>query len=349
MVNKELIDKFFNNRCNADEAKAVVAYFRKYPDELERHLPEKEWAQFYAHASLGEEVPERMLKNIRKETYKTPVRRIKFTVISSIAASLLLGLFVLGRIYTGHHKSEPITAKVKTLNKPKDPELIKKENNGSQPFIVKLGDGSQISLLPGSEIQYQNNIRTAELRNITLKGGAMFKVAKDTARPFTVIAGGLSTTALGTSFTVRAYSGNKKINVKLHTGRVVIRAVSEKLKNTMADVYLSPGQQFELDPVSLATSIINPASARADPKEKTGTVHINGDVVEFDKLALSDVFDKLAEIYATPILYQQPEFSNTYFTGKINKTDPLEDVLNTIAILNGLKINKDGETYNIKK
>ena len=67
---------------------------------------------------------------------------------------------------------------------------------------------------------FQNN-----KREIYLEGEAYFKVAKDKTKPFTVFAGALATTALGTQFRITAKKNTPgNITVKLFTGKVAIRS-----------------------------------------------------------------------------------------------------------------------------
>lgn len=63
-----------------------------------------------------------------------------------------------------------------------------------------LADGSALELDAGSDVAVE---MTAEARVVTLKRGRLFvTVARDPARPFTVVAGNGRTTALGTAFVV---------------------------------------------------------------------------------------------------------------------------------------------------
>ncbi|MEM9286807.1 MAG: FecR domain-containing protein [Pseudomonadota bacterium] len=96
-----------------------------------------------------------------------------------------------------------------------------------QTYTTLLGETQQISLIDGSivtlgasttmQVQLSDAART-----ITLKqGAALFDVAHDPSRPFTVIAGGLSATALGTIFDVRRNGGIARVGVA--EGRVQVR------------------------------------------------------------------------------------------------------------------------------
>jgi transmembrane sensor len=71
------------------------------------------------------------------------------------------------------------------------------------PLITQreLDDGSIVQLNRGAEIRLE--FTPAERRVRLIRGEAAFEVAKDSARPFIVITGGVSTRAVGTAFNVR--------------------------------------------------------------------------------------------------------------------------------------------------
>jgi len=56
---------------------------------------------------------------------------------------------------------------------------------------------------------------------LELVGEAYFEVAKDSTRPFIVRTGQITTTALGTSFNIKAYQ-NEELNISLLTGLVEV-------------------------------------------------------------------------------------------------------------------------------
>lgn len=84
---------------------------------------------------------------------------------------------------------------------------------------IELADGSRILLDSGSalDVQLTANGRRIELR----KGEALFEVAHDPQRPFTVQSGDLSATALGTVYSVRREAHGSAVIVA--QGRVAVR------------------------------------------------------------------------------------------------------------------------------
>ncbi len=81
---------------------------------------------------------------------------------------------------------------------------------------LELDDGSKVTLEPRSAIsvRYEAGHRVVELH----AGAAFFSVQPDPDRPFTVVAGDLSTTVLGTSFSVGRWPGTTSVEVE--RGRV---------------------------------------------------------------------------------------------------------------------------------
>ncbi|MEN9931735.1 MAG: hypothetical protein RIS17_308, partial [Pseudomonadota bacterium] len=87
---------------------------------------------------------------------------------------------------------------------------------------VKLDDGSLVTLDSSTRlaVRFAPDSRAVRL----ISGRALFRVAKDTARPFTVTAGDRTVTALGTVFDVRVLP--REMRVTLAEGMVSVRAVT---------------------------------------------------------------------------------------------------------------------------
>ncbi|WP_154854963.1 FecR family protein [Cyclobacterium xiamenense] len=106
---------------------------------------------------------------------------------------------------------------------------------------LTLSDGSQVVLNSGSELRYLENFGTGD-RNVFLKGEAFFEVAEDSLRPFRVRSRNTTTTALGTSFNVKAYEG-ETVDVSLLSGKVAVNREGFP----EAPVLLVPGEALKID------------------------------------------------------------------------------------------------------
>lgn len=100
---------------------------------------------------------------------------------------------------------------------------------------LTLADGSIVQVNTDSAIQvaYAPDRRTVRL----LRGEAAFTVAPNPNRPFTVEAGGGSTTALGTRFIVRRSGAETEVSVTEHAVRVALNPVAVVVEQDQTTVY----------------------------------------------------------------------------------------------------------------
>lgn len=104
--------------------------------------------------------------------------------------------------------------------------------------IVRLPDGTRVTLNTDTAVSLAYT-PTGRLVRLT-RGQALFEVAKDASRPFTVEAAGRRVTALGTIFEVRLDPGRMK--VVLVEGRVVVDHATATEASGPAPTLLKPGQ-----------------------------------------------------------------------------------------------------------
>lgn len=106
---------------------------------------------------------------------------------------------------------------------------------------LTLQDGSKVILNSASSLKYIKNFEPHQ-RVLELRGEAFFEVAKDENRPFSVKTGPVTTTALGTSFNIKAYE-SESIDIALLTGLV---AIDHELISTPT-VNLEKGEGLRID------------------------------------------------------------------------------------------------------
>lgn len=105
-----------------------------------------------------------------------------------------------------------------------------------QQFSTKAGEQANFSLPDGSTVHLNtNSLLTISFsdrhRQLNLiKGEALFDVAKDKSRPFSVSSGQQSFTALGTVFNIQK-SENNRLELIVTEGRVLIADSNESLPN----------------------------------------------------------------------------------------------------------------------
>lgn len=145
---------------------------------------------------------------------------------------------------------------------------------------IRMSDGSEIVLNTRSAVQvgFQDDMRIVAL----LKGEAMFSVAPDANRPFTVRANNVEVRALGTQFVVREQGGGAKVTALEHHVEV---AVAAKDGPPPKKVVLTPVQSVRVSDAGTVSAVTqeNPADVAAWSRGR----------LVFRKRPLGDVLDEI--------------------------------------------------------
>lgn len=322
---------------NDQESNQVKNHFKKlYEQDTVPHQSNKNAAILLER--ILESIEEMEVHSVKKLTFGS--RYIWW------AAAVMIGICTIfifpisnQRLNTPENKILHIAQKSKII-----------ENKQLHNINVNLPDGSAIVLFPKSKIDYNNEFNKKD-RIINLKGIAIFKVAKDKTRPFSVFSEGFVTTALGTKFLVNSRKVSR-VEVKLFEGSVRVRD-NDNIGKTLPDIYLKPGQKLTLDKLNTKYEII-----AFNPNDSTGLS--TNKVIAKDKLttkwslkfnneALVTTLQKLSIKYKTDIEYNKETVEGLYFTGTVEQTDSLQTVLTIIANMNGLKLKEEQGKFIITK
>jgi transmembrane sensor len=103
---------------------------------------------------------------------------------------------------------------------------------------IELEDGSKVWLGADSALAYQFDADGRELR--LLRGEAFFDVQPDKSRPFRVVAGEVTATALGTRYAV-SHRGAARVDVQVEEGTVEVR------RDGSDPVRVQAGQQVSVE------------------------------------------------------------------------------------------------------
>jgi ferric-dicitrate binding protein FerR (iron transport regulator) len=102
-----------------------------------------------------------------------------------------------------------------------------------------LADGTEVWLNAGTTIKYDPSLK-GDFREVMLDGEAYFKVSKNKHKPFTVTTEHAQIKVLGTTFNLKAFSGENKVETTLEEGSVVFSLNGSATK----PVELKPGEQL---------------------------------------------------------------------------------------------------------
>jgi len=325
----------------------VAEYLRAHPDLLEEYLSTYEWNSVVPAANMPEQFWDEIWNNIR-EDHKKKDRQLWLK--RSIAVAAVVTLIGVGYVlFTPKENTKPGNADIHT-SAVADLETV--ENTKKDTMEIVLKDGSIVELAPGSSLDYDDSF-SPNKRQVWLHGAAFFEIAKDKTRPFTVYAGSLATTALGTSFTVQASGTENDIVVKLFTGIVVITPADKTVTRWNKDIYLEPGQKLRFNPSTLLAVVekIEPSSASVprSSQEKTPTFNARADGLDFSNTTLPEVMNTLSEYYHVPITYDTSVLQTMHFSGKVLRTDSVSVILNAIAEMNNLVVTREQNEFLITK
>lgn len=274
---------------------------------------------------------------INRENIARRSRTRRMIVMSAKWAAAAMILLIAGaawRHYSTGHKTAPVAASVVIK---KSLPVIESNNSSSVRRLV-LPDSSVVKLAQGSSVSYHTPFDTGR-RDIRLIGKATFEVTKNAAKPFTVYAGDISTTVLGTRFMMNTLQKNK-VSVRLFEGKVVVRSTLET--SGMKEVYLKPGEQFVMDNRSghfTVKSFREPAGHIPLPAQVTDTTSIS---LEFNQEPLGKVLASIGRQYNVEFKFSDAGFDNMLVTGKLLPSDSLDAVLSMLGNVNGLVFKKVG-------
>lgn len=198
---------------------------------------------------------------------------------------------------------------------------------------ISLADGTRVTLNAGSSLSYEEN-RFKEVRDVFLEGEAFFEVAPDPDRPFTVNADGVNTTALGTSFNIMAYKGEKQM-VSLLTGKVSI----ELPNSENGKILLAPKEAISISPDKMLVS-----KAKFD---EDAILAWTRKTIVFDDTKLAEAIRILENWYGVRFHFQNQPKPGMHLSGKFHN-EILENVLEGLSYTAGLEFSIDKEQVSIK-
>ncbi len=181
-----------------------------------------------------------------------------------------------------------------------------------------LGGEYQLTL-PDSTIVWLNSESAIRLplyfadnqRRVEIVGEAYFEVKSDATKPFHVVVGDLEIEVLGTSFNIRAYADENKIETTLVEGSLKI--ISGNTENL-----IQPGQR--------AVSELTGDLTIYDNAEIESIIAWKNGLFIFNSSSIEEIMFQISKWYNVEIVYSGKITSDT-FSGRINRNSPVSGVL----------------------
>jgi len=188
---------------------------------------------------------------------------------------------------------------------------------------ITLEDGSVLTLDAGTTIRVQKDSkdRTIEIAD----GRVFFDVAKDDAHPFVIHTQELTTTVLGTSFTIAAYQGFHDLKVGVVTGRVKVQGVAATL------VLLSRNEELSYDK---STKVF-----RTLALDESMTAWQEGRLLMND-ITFAEMAVVMQKNFGVVITTTQDAVRQTKYTTELLRSMKADEAVEVLAAIHHLKIKK---------
>jgi ferric-dicitrate binding protein FerR (iron transport regulator) len=211
-----------------------------------------------------------------------------------------------------------------------------------EQLAVTLPDGSRAELNAGSSLEYARGFRrlaglAAGSRAVKLDGEAYFSVVRSN-RTFSVTTTDARITVLGTSFVVRAHSGEPDGTlVGVESGRVRVESVSGAGDSA---VELVAGQETQVQQGVVLAQNISPVDMdRLMLWRQGGIALVN--------LPLDAIFRELERRYAVDIRLRDVAIGDERLAVYYPERPSIESVLNDLCTIRGLRFSRTSRGFDI--
>lgn len=351
----KLINAFWRGQATAEERLLLLEKLRQLEaneqswlsDAILESLTEEEtfsgneeWfaaMQVKLHEQVGITMP---VADRKSRLYNLPV--LKWAAAVAVLVTITLTVYYTSRKTIGGEVDKIAEAVV--------PVRYEQYNATTVLKTVLMPDSSEVLLEPGAAVSYYADYGESARQIVLDQGGARFRVRKNKQKPFSVLANGVRTTALGTTFTV-SIADASTVKVKLIEGVVRVDATDSSSKYQDRQT-LRPGQEITINVLNgvhtlTAAQSLPAVRVPATTGNKSKPVAVEG--LSFTQQSLTAVFDRLMKHYNVKIQFDIQQMNNRWFTGSFESTDQLDQILSTICQMNELMFSWQNNSWVISE
>jgi len=332
-VNKELLRKYFQNACSAEEVEQVNQFLsRPEAPKLIQEVLDEEWAIFEAPKLDEKELDDYRRRFLSERNSKLKPREIKpiWRIKWLKYAAIFLLITGLG-YYTILRNNKSQISKM---------AFLERKNNYGERSIVTLPDSTIVYLGAGSELKFPESF-TANTREIALEGEAFFQVKKDHKHPFIIHTGSIQTKVLGTSFKIEAFKGHL-FTVSVATGKVrVDQNVALPTNHLNSLAVLVPGQKVTYN---MITNKVYTSAFSIDDIQQWKM----GNLV-FNKERMDDVAAILERYYDVRIHISSKEINAYRINTSFKANESVNKVLQILSVTANFNYTIQGKQITIKR
>lgn len=328
-MSPQLLEKFFDGKCNPEEVHQILIWINSQEgaDELLEDFENFEQLEediyrggldLLAKIHLKIEEEESLMpyyqktnENYTRERTSAKGRPVKWKigVAVSVVLTILFCSFWIFSLY--QEEKNPQLAENEV------PEFIVRETKVGEKLKLKLSDGSIILLHSNSKIRFPKSFSPFS-REVYLKGEAFFDVQRDEAKPFIVHSRDLITSVLGTSFSIKEDTDGEFSQVAVLTGRVKINNSSDLGNNGVNELILEP-----MNAANFNSGIGEMIKVKIDYDQVFAW---KDNVIVFQNVGFQDVINRLENWYGIRFIVNKPIQGAKDYTGRF-EDQTLEEVL----------------------
>jgi transmembrane sensor len=304
---QQLFIKYLKGTINKDELLLLLEYLENKPTKELEQITEELW---YSNGHKHMPNPQTLLNEINRKIKVSQAKTVYFTPMR-IAAAILLTILASAILF--FVTDLPVTENTVAIN-----EIVKLNPPGQKSKIF-LPDGSSVVLNSGSTISYPEYF-TDTLRRVVLEGEAFFEVRNNGSKPFQVYSRGVVTTALGTSFNIKAYPGDSDVMVALATGKVLVHKEDPVMGE---EIYLEPG----------SAAVYNQSKGHFTMIDYDYNLVIGwkDGIIVFENASKKEVFNTLSRWYGVEIVEENISADAHWNYSSQFRNEYLENILESIG------------------
>ena len=199
-----------------------------------------------------------------------------------------------------------------------------------------LADGTHIYVNSGSQIAFPSEFK-GSTREIYLSGEAYCEVFADKKHPFIVHTTGVDIKVTGTRFNIHAYDNETVNQTVLESGIVTLISNKGLVRNKLE---IRPGESGSFNKENNTFKV-----EQVVTDQYTSWIH---GYLKVEKRSVDNILNSLSRYYDRTISYDE-SIKDITFSGKLDLSENIKEVLETIAFASGLKINEINNQFIIEK
>ncbi|MBK5720901.1 FecR domain-containing protein [Dysgonomonas sp. Marseille-P4677] len=320
-----LLTKYINNQCTEDELVILFNWLKSSESSLEFDFVSRSlWEQINKKMSYpNEESIDRLSKEVDvlfeklEEERIQPAKKIKplrwkWVYKVAIVASIL---FMIGGGYYLFDKSGKKQVQYNEINAGRGD--IKE---------YTLADGTRITLNSESKLLISTDYNK-ENRTVEIDGECFFEVAKNPDKPFIIKSGNAQIKVLGTSFNLKAYKEDNRLDVTVSTGKVQVNMFDFDMQ-----LRVLPSEHLSIDKTTGEMS-------KLSFKENHSVDWIKGEFY-FENEPITEVIKMINRKFDKKVILKCENCKHV-ISGSL-ESKSLEGIVESICFTTGLKSKEEG-------